>query len=79
MVTTRTFCPSTSVAIWAWNARFRTSPRTKKLNTYRAGRRIRIPLSDLPIGVTALELGYRVGTHNVRHFQLIPDLKVVQF
>ena len=39
---------------------------------------IRIPLSDLLIGVTALELGYRIGTHNVRHFLLIPDLSVVQ-
>ena len=39
---------------------------------------IRIPLSDLLIGVTALELGYRIGTHNTRHFQLIPDLSIVQ-
>jgi predicted nucleic acid-binding protein len=38
---------------------------------------IRIPLSDLLIGVTALELGYGVGTHNIRHFQLIPDLNVI--
>ena len=38
---------------------------------------IRIPLSDLLIGVTALEIGYRIGTHNVRHFQLIPGLDVV--
>jgi len=38
---------------------------------------IRIPLSDLLIGVTALELGYGVGTHNVRHFRLIPDLNIV--
>jgi predicted nucleic acid-binding protein len=39
---------------------------------------IRIPLSDLLIGVTALELGYRIATHNVRHFQLIPNLSVVR-
>lgn len=39
---------------------------------------IRIPLSDLLIGVTAIELGYRVGTHNVRHFKLIPELNIVQ-
>jgi predicted nucleic acid-binding protein len=38
---------------------------------------IRIPLSDLLIGVTALELGYRIGTHNLRHFQLIPDLSIL--
>jgi predicted nucleic acid-binding protein len=35
---------------------------------------ISIPLSDLLIGVTALELDYAVATHNVRHFRLIPNL-----
>ena len=39
---------------------------------------VRIPLSDLLIGASALELGYRVGTANIRHFQLIPALNVVQ-
>ena len=38
---------------------------------------VRIPLSGLLIGVTALELGYRVGTANVRHFQQIPGLNVI--
>ena len=36
---------------------------------------VRIALSDLLIGVTALELGYRVATANVRHFQMVPGLK----
>jgi len=39
---------------------------------------VRIPLSDLLICASALELGYRVGTANVRHFQLIPSLTVIQ-
>lgn len=39
---------------------------------------VRIPLADLLIGVTALELGYRVATANTRHFQQIPGLTVVQ-
>ncbi len=39
---------------------------------------VRIPLSDLLIGTSALELGYAVGTGNVRHFQLIPGLKLIQ-
>ncbi len=39
---------------------------------------VRIPLSDLLIGASALELGYRVGTANVRHFQLIPGLNIIQ-
>lgn len=39
---------------------------------------IRLPLSDLLIGMTALEHGYSVATANVRHFRLIPGLSVVQ-
>jgi tRNA(fMet)-specific endonuclease VapC len=39
---------------------------------------IRLPLSDLLIGVTALELGYSVATGNLRHFQMIPGLRVIQ-
>ena len=33
-----------------------------------------LALADLLIGVTALELGYRVATSNTRHFQMIPGL-----
>lgn len=39
---------------------------------------VRLPLSDLLIGVTALELGFGVGTSNLRHFQLVPGLSVTQ-
>ena len=39
---------------------------------------VRIPLSDLLIGTSALELGYGVGTANVRHFQMIPGLNIIQ-
>lgn len=38
---------------------------------------MRIPLSDLLIGVSALERGYGIGTANVRDFQLIPGLKII--
>jgi predicted nucleic acid-binding protein len=37
---------------------------------------IKIPDADLIIGATALELGFAVATANVRHFRLIPHLKV---
>ncbi len=36
-----------------------------------------IPFSDLLIGATALHHGYAVGTRNLRHFQMIPDLTVL--
>lgn len=42
----------------------------------RSGRTI--PFSDLLIGVTALHFGYAIGTRNLRHFQMIPNLVVVQ-
>lgn len=42
-------------------------------------RGVRLPLSDLLIGVTALELGYGVATGNVRHFRLINGLAVFQY
>lgn len=37
-----------------------------------------IPFSDLLIGATALHFGYAVGTRNLRHFKLIPNLPVTQ-
>jgi tRNA(fMet)-specific endonuclease VapC len=37
-----------------------------------------IPFPDLLIGVTALHYGYAIVTRNVRHFQMIPGLKVIQ-
>jgi predicted nucleic acid-binding protein len=39
---------------------------------------VRLPLADLLIGVTALELGYSVATGNLRHFQQIPGLSVMR-
>jgi predicted nucleic acid-binding protein len=40
-------------------------------------RGVRLPIFDLLIGVTALELGYKVATANLRHFQMIPGLDIV--
>jgi predicted nucleic acid-binding protein len=44
-----------------------------------AGRGIKLPLDDLLIGVSALEQSYGVATVNVRHFEKIPGLQVIQF
>ncbi len=51
--------------------------RTGRLDGESQAKGIRLPLSDLLIGVTALEQGYSVGTANLRHFNLIPGLKVI--
>jgi predicted nucleic acid-binding protein len=36
-----------------------------------------IPFADLLIGITALHFGYALGTHNPRHFQMVPGLKII--
>ena len=43
---------------------------------WRAGRTI--PFADLLIGATALHFGYAVGARNLRHFQMVPNLTVIQ-
>jgi predicted nucleic acid-binding protein len=55
------------------------APRTGQIDGDNQAKGIRLPLSDLLIGVTALELGYGVATGNLRHFQIIPGLSVLQF
>ena len=52
--------------------------RVGQIDGENQARGVRIPLADLLIGVTALELCYSVATGNLRHFQLIPGLSVVQ-
>ena len=53
--------------------------RAGQIDGENAAQGVRVALSDLLIGVTALELGYRVATGNVRHFQAIPGVSVVSF
>ena len=50
-----------------------------RIDAEQQARGIRIAFQDLLIGVSALELDYGLGTHNVRHFELIPNLKVKRF
>jgi tRNA(fMet)-specific endonuclease VapC len=38
---------------------------------------VTIPFGDLLVGATALSLGFPVMTVNLRHFKLIPGLKVI--
>jgi tRNA(fMet)-specific endonuclease VapC len=39
---------------------------------------ITLPLGDLIIGACALELGYSIGTSNVRDFNRIPGVQVIE-
>ncbi len=49
-----------------------------KVEGEQAARGISIAFEDLLIGSTALHLGYEVATLNVRDFQKIPGLSVIQ-
>lgn len=49
-----------------------------KMDGEQRSRGINIPFADLLIGATALEYGYAVATVNLRHFQMIPGLQIVQ-
>jgi predicted nucleic acid-binding protein len=51
--------------------------RTGQIDGENQARGVHLPLSDLLIGVTALELGYGIATANLRHFQMIPGLSVL--
>ncbi len=53
--------------------------RAGQIDGENAARGVRLALADLLIGVTALELGYRVATANARHFQMVPGLEIVSF
>ncbi len=43
-----------------------------------AAQGVKIAFEDLLIAATALELGFGVASGNVRHFQRIPGLAVIQ-
>lgn len=52
--------------------------RSGRLDGENQARGLKVPLPDLLIGVTALELGYGVGTANLRHLKQIPGLTVLE-
>ena len=49
-----------------------------KLDGEQQSKGVVIPFGDLLIGATALSLGFSVVTENLRHFQKIPVLSVIQ-
>jgi len=49
-----------------------------RVGAEQAAKGITVPFGDLIIGACALELGYSIGTHNVRDFDRIPGLNVIR-
>lgn len=50
-----------------------------RIGSEQAAKGVNLPLADLIIGASALELGYAIGTHNARDFHRIPGLEVISF
>jgi tRNA(fMet)-specific endonuclease VapC len=50
-----------------------------RIGAEQAAKGVTLPLADLIIGACALELGYAVGTANIRDFNRIPGLRIIQF
>jgi hypothetical protein len=46
-----------------------------KIEGQQAARGIAVAFEDLIIGATALHIGFDVATLNLKHFQLVPELK----
>jgi predicted nucleic acid-binding protein len=49
-----------------------------RIGAEQAAKGINLPLADLIIGASALELGYAVGTGNIRDFRRISGLNIIQ-
>ena len=50
-----------------------------RIGAWQAAKGINLPLTDLIIGACALELGYAIGTVNIRDFNRIPGLSIIRF
>jgi predicted nucleic acid-binding protein len=66
------------VAVPAYPITVTLALRAGQLDGENQARGVQVPLADLLIGVTALDLGFSVGTANLRHFKLVSGLSVVQ-
>jgi predicted nucleic acid-binding protein len=49
-----------------------------RIGAEQAAKGITVPVADLIIGACALELGYAIGTINLRDFNRIPGLNVIR-
>ena len=50
-----------------------------KISAGSAAKGVVIPIDDLLIAACALERGYAMLTRNIRHFERVPDLRLVRF
>ena len=77
MATRRLFVEELMAALPIYQVTPSIALRAGQIDGENTSKGIRLALSDLLIGVTALELGYQVAPGNVRHFQMVPRLSIV--
>jgi len=74
----RKFFEDLFAAVPTYPLTFDIARRAARIDGETKRRGVVIPFQDLVIGATTLEFDYGVATHNVGHFQMIPDLVVKQ-
>lgn len=74
----RKFLDDLFAAVPSYPLTFEIAQRAARISGEAGQQGVVIPFQDLLIGSTALEFDYGVATHNLRHFQLIPNLKVTE-
>ncbi len=72
----RRFLEDLLQAVPAYPVTLEIARRAGRIDAEQRAKGIQIAAADLLIGACALELGYAVGTGNVRHFERIPGLVV---
>ena len=55
-----------------------TAETIARIGAEQAAKGINVPFGDLIIGACALELGYAIGTSNVRDFNRIPGVNIIR-
>ena len=55
-----------------------TAKLARRIEGDRAAQGVVIAFEDLLIAATALQLGFAIATSNVRHFQMIPGLYIIE-
>jgi tRNA(fMet)-specific endonuclease VapC len=73
----RTFLDDLKATVPIYPLTESTAEIVARIGGEQAANGINLPLADLLIGACALELGYAIGTSNVRDFKRIPGLQLI--
>jgi tRNA(fMet)-specific endonuclease VapC len=74
----RIFLDELKAAVPVYPVTDATAELVGKISGESSAKGVNIPFDDLLIGGCALERGYAIATRNIRHFQKIPGLNIIQ-